>query len=250
VHTDLTVGDRTIRLAQLNGYKAVRAGRLMAEALRCAPAVNEALAALRRSYATDNALVVTPQMAKLPRFHREAIGEDGQLVEVPIFTEADFKDGEPIRIPQEPPMQEQIVAVFPIVFEAAEAQVVELLALVAAPNSELAEADRNGTVDAYLKDAGRALLHEATVDQLVALALAATEQVTEALAGDGDGVLGKVLAAAQGRPARAATPAPEPQPTPPSTPESSTGSPEPMAGRGPTASTSPAGEMSESLSSV
>lgn len=238
----LKIGERDVTVPALNGFKAVRAGRLVAEASEIMPEVNAALAELRQRYATDFALKITPQMAKLPRFQRTVDGETR-----PLFSDEDFQAaGGAITVPQDPPRQEIILAVFPIAFKSVEKQLVELLALVIAPNRELEEQDEAGTVDEYLTREGKKLLHQATIEQLLELAVAAIEQVSAALAGES---LGKAVAAATGRPQEPQSSQPEkiPEPTQPSTPESPTGSPEPTAGVEPTVSTEHPGAKSESL---
>jgi hypothetical protein len=243
--TEIQVGDRTIPLPALNGYKAVRAARLVAEAARCAPEVNERLAALRKDYATENALIITPDLAKLPRFQRIEIDSDGKEKEIPMFSEEDFEAaGGEIRIPQEPPVSEQVIAIFPTVFEAAESQIIELLALLISPNSELAEADEDGTADEYLKKAGRNLLHTASLDQLVTLAVAAVEQVSEALVADGGAALERAMGAVRGNGSRTETSTP----TPPSTQGSPIASEGPTDGQGENPSTGFPGEKSGSKS--
>lgn len=239
--SQLKIGERDVTVPALNGFKAVRAGRLVAEASEIMPDVNAALAELRQRYATDFALKITPQMAKLPRFQRTVDGETR-----PLFSEEDFQAaGGAITIPQDPPRQEVILAVFPIAFKSVEKQLVELLALVIAPNRELEEQDEAGTVDEYLAREGKKLLHQATIDQLIELAIAAIEQVSAALSGDS---LGKAVAAVTGQQQpRESQPVTAPEATQPSTPESPTGSPEPMAGHEQTVSTEHRGEKSESL---
>lgn len=243
--TEVQVGDRTVPLPALNGYKAVRAARLVAEAARCAPEVNERLAQLRKDYATENALVITPELAKLPRFQRIEIDEDGKEIETPMFSDEDFEAaGGEIRIPQEPPVSDQIISVFPIVFEAAESQVIELLALLISPNSELARADEEGTADEYLRKAGRELLHSASLDQLVTLAVSAVEQVSEALTADGGAALERAVGAVRGTGSQTETSTEMPR----STPGSPTDSDEPTAGPEAKSSTESPGAKSGSRS--
>lgn len=235
----LTIGEREVTIPALNGFKTVRAGRLIAEAAECLPQVHDAIAGVREN--TPD-LVLTPQLAKLPRFQRDVDGHPE-----PIFSDADFEAaGGTITLPQSPPRQDIILAVFPIVFKHAERQLVELLALVTIPNSQLREADENGTVDEVLTREGKRLLHEASIGQLLALATTAIEQVSEALSGDD---LERAMGAVTGRvPAPVPPdPAPENSPaTPPSIHESLTGSPEPTVGPEQTASTAPPGMRSES----
>ena len=241
--TELKVGDRQVSLPELNGFKAVRAARLVSEVMKCAPQVNERLSQLRAEYADVNALVVTPALAKLPRFQRTVLDEDGTERQVPIFTAEDFEAaGGEIRIPQDPPLPEQIIAVFPVVWGAAEQQVVELLALLIAPNSELADADDNGTVDEYLAASARKLLHAATLDQLVELAVASIEQVVAALTKDGGNAVERALGAVTG------TAPSTPSQTTSSTQASSTESDEPTDGAAGPSSTEAPGVKSGSAS--
>jgi hypothetical protein len=247
---EVQVGDRTVPMPELNGFKAVRAMRLLAEISKCVPDVMATLGKLREDYATQNALIVTPALAKLPRFQRVIVDEDGNEQEVPLFTEADFEAaGGEIRIPQDPTTMDQIIAVFPIVFDAAQDRVVELLALIIAPNSELADADEEGTVDAYLATHGRKLLHAATFDQLVVLIGEAVNIVVDALQRDGGAALERAVGAVTGQP-----PAPKPEPDPTqtesSTPAFSTESPDPTDGTDEPSSTEPLGASSGNLSTA
>ena len=206
------------------------------------PEVMDALASQRREYAEANALVVTPAMMKLERFQRPVLDEDGFATTEPLFSQADFDaSGGSIRLPVEPTTQEQALAVFPIVFDAAEDALVELLALLVAPNSELADADEEGTVDDYLKKSSRKLLHAASLAQLMEIIVAAIEIVTESLMGDGESPLGKVVEAMTSQSLNE---------TQSSTQESATESPETTVGTGEQSSTKPNGQNSKSLSSA
>jgi len=243
---DLKIGDRTVQLPELNGYKAVRALRLISEVSKCSPAVLERLADLRSEYADRNALVLTPALAKLPRFQRTIIDEDGNEHDEAVFTDADFEiAGGEIRIPQDPGVSDQIIAVFPIIFEAAEKQVIELLALLTAPNSELADADENGAVDEYLAQTSRKLLHTASLEQLVALLLAAVEIVAESIQKDGGAALERAMGVVTG----SGSPQESQTATAPSTQPSSSESQEPTVGAEETLSISHHGASSGSSSS-
>lgn len=251
--TEVKVGDRSLALPELNGFKAVRAMRLLSEVARVVPEVSGILAKLREDYAQQNALVITPSLARLPRFQREVVGEDGSVYDEPMFTDADFEAaGGEIRVPQDPPMAEQIVAVFPVVFGAAEEKVIELLALLLAPSSELAEADEEGTVDEYLKQQGKKLLHAATLEQLIAIIVAAVETVMAALSSNGGGALEKVIGAMTGADQSAGQNPPEASPmeaTEPLTQPSQTDSPPPTVGLAVKSSTDSVGTTSNVSSS-
>lgn len=160
---EVKVGDRTVTIPRFSGFKVVRAGRIVKELTKKYPSILFDIAAFTREYEEKNAVRVTRAMAKLPRY--EDIG----------LTERDFGDKEFVEFPQSPSTPEQIAAVFPQIMEAAEGEIVELLALILAPNSELADTDEEGTVDEYLTKEGRKLLHSSDADQLVDVALVAVE---------------------------------------------------------------------------
>lgn len=243
---EVTVGDRTVPIPDLNGFKTIRVLSIVTAILKVVPNVNETLAQLRRDYAEQNVLIVTPAMMKLDRFQEVEIDADGQPFERPMFTAAEFEAaGGEIALPAEdPPGEAQLIAVFPLVFDAAQDRIVELLALLLAPNSELAEADENGTVDSYLATHGRTLLHTATLEQLIAIVVAAVGIVQGALANTGGDALEQLRGAVTG------SDSPTPNPTPPLTADSLTDSPDPTVGADEQSSTKPLGPNSKSYSSA
>lgn len=144
-------------------------------------------------------------------------------------------------------MAEQFAALFPVIWGAAESSVVELLALVLAPNNELADADERGEVDAYLAARGRRLLHESQLNELVDLAATVGLLIRSAFDGISGDALERLTAVITG-PTQATEPETTPSvgdtPTPTSTPPSPTVSPEPTAGTVAPSFTEPSGTNS------
>lgn len=167
---EVKVGDRTVTIPRFSGFKVVRAGRIVKELTRKYPSVLFDIASFTREYEERNSVRVTRAMAKLPRY--EQIG----------LTDRDFGDKEFVEFPQSPSTPEQIAAVFPQIMEAAESEIVTLLALILAPNSELADHDEAGDVDEYLSKEGKKLLHSADADQLVDVALVAVDVLRDQFA--------------------------------------------------------------------
>lgn len=164
--TEVQIGDRTEAIAPFTGFKVTRATRLVGTIAKAYPSIIEDVAQFTRQYESSNAVRVTPDMAKMPRFKRWNLSAK------------DFGEKGYLEIPQSPSSREQMFVALPKAIEAAESEVGQLLALLIAPNSELLEADDEGgdeAVDAYLKKKGRALMHRAEFPQLIALAVAGVE---------------------------------------------------------------------------
>ena len=233
------VGDRDITVAKLSTFKALRASEMLADLLEVVPGLIDEANSYAKETQEKNTIRVTRAMVRNPAF-RDAYG----------VVEEDFPDGEDVlELPgAAPPTQEVIAAVAPKLMRTVPHQLVALVALVLAPNSELEEADETDGVDEYLRLASRKLRHQADADQLVDAATAVIEVVRGQFSGTGVD-LGK-LAGALGV---QTGPSPEEEKTSPNRASrrrrSSTRSPEPTAGLGNGSSTgSPSPEPSPSTS--
>lgn len=164
------IGDRDVTIPRFSAFKIVYAGEIVAAIARKYPAIMLDLAKFTREYEKENSVRITRAMAKTPRFQDYGFGSK------------DFEPDGFVELPQSPTIYEQVFAVFPQIMEAARADVVTLVALILAPNSELADEDENGTVDDYLKGKSRRLLHEAEADQLVDVVVATSELLREQFA--------------------------------------------------------------------
>lgn len=253
---EVRLGDRNVVVPRFNGYKATVAGEIIATITKEAPGIADKAAEFRRNYEAQHVERVTRAEAKLPRNMKVIplrdengelrLTEDGAVAidRVPIFRDEDFGESGVIEIPSSPTQQEQFGAVFPYVWELARNEIVKLIALVTAPNSELAEADENGTVDDFLTKTGKRILHEADIDQIVEALGVAAEVLREQFAGK-PGIVGKIatfIDAALGT-MDVQPEAPIQDETTPSesAPSSSTDSPEPTDGTVETRSTEPIG---------
>lgn len=185
------VGDRTYNIAAFKGFKAVRVGRIIAQITKEAPAIVDRMGDFTREYEQKNVIRITRSMSVLPRF--KPLFDDMKMT--PEEWEA---TGGAVEIPQSPEPEMVMAAVFPLAFEFAEDRVVELLAWIAAPNSELKDADEAGEVDKYISDLSKRLLHEGDLEELLALAIAGAEVVREQFAGKVE-QLGKLISTFTGR---------------------------------------------------
>lgn len=252
---EVRVGDRTYTIEPFNGRKAILAGRMVARIAKKAPGVLERDATFQRDYAAANAVRVT---------RAEALGVDFWRDQLGHITEAQWdKIGGVLVIPTPPSFETRIAAGFAEVFEAAEDEVLKLLALAVVPNGDLAEAAKTGDPRDLLRDRAEQLLDAGSLGELVELAAAVGEHVRDEFRGDGLGKLRalwagttdperpetKTPASGKSSPPQAETPQPAPSPpptppppaptpiptptTPPATskePTSSTGSPAPTDG--------------------
>lgn len=168
---EVRIGDRTYPIARFKGFKAVRAGRIVQQLSDQYPVILDAMAEFTRNYEAKNTVRITRAMAHLPRF--QALG----------LTDQDFDGREYIELPQAPSGEERLFAVFHKVMTIFEQQLMELLALIVAPNSELRRADSEDRVDQYLADLGKELLFEGDLDELAMLLVEAREVIEEQFTG-------------------------------------------------------------------
>jgi hypothetical protein len=184
------VGERTLPIPRFTGFKAKRAGAILARLGRASPELEELAATFRTRYRERNRLQITRAMAKMPRFARE----DGS----PLFSDEDFAGRDYVEIPAEPDGNELLMALFPFVWEKAEPEVVQLLALVLIPNTELRQADLDDQVDDKLRSFGTELLHEGSVEELLEAILIAGDVLREQFRGKRER-LGLLMSILRGR---------------------------------------------------
>jgi hypothetical protein len=200
------------------------------------PVAQERLAQYRTTYRDQNRLIITPDMARLPRFQREVgVTDDGVIQYAPIFTDDDFTAaGGQIEVPSDPDVFEQVAAVLPFVWPTVERPVLRAIGLLMIPNDEVLAADTAGTVDQLIDERVRSLLHTAGGDELIQLAVALVTIIVETI-GSPAGELGKAAEQLAGEPVEDMTvEAPAVSAT---SPRSSTSTPTPTAGPATTSST-------------
>lgn len=172
----VTIGADEHPIHSFSGYKAVRAGSIVARITKKVPQILDEMAEFQRTYEENNQLRLTKEMAKLPKF--SVTKPNGDLV--PLFGEEDFaaaaKDGKDyISIPQAPTTMEKWAAVFPTVFEAAELELRELFGLILITNEDLEKADEADEVEKALAAKGRQVLHQAELSQMLELLVVSAE---------------------------------------------------------------------------
>lgn len=157
----------TIRIERINGLKLTRMLAITKAISRKVPGIVGQIGTFRREYAERNAIVLDRATAVM-RF--------GERLE--RMTDEDWKaSGNRLTVPVEPSTAEVIAAVYGDVLEAAEAEVLRLLALITLSNGAVIAAWKEGTLTA--EDGPVALrvdrLLEAPADDLLELAVIAGE---------------------------------------------------------------------------
>jgi hypothetical protein len=152
---EVRIGDALEVVPRFTGFKFTRSARLVGQIAKAYPEVIGDVQAFVAKYEAENATRITPGIAKLK----------GLQLSAKDFGEQGF-----IEIPEPPTDREKLFAVLPKIIDHAEQPVTELLALLIAPNSKLAEHDEEGTVDSYLAEEAKKLMHRAEFDQLIELA--------------------------------------------------------------------------------
>lgn len=100
------------------------------------------------------------------------------------LTDADWEaSGNRLRIGKSPSEDVKIAAMIPRAFELGRLEATRLLALAITPNADLEKWDNDGDVDAELETVAKRLLHQATADELVALAIATLRLCKEQISG-------------------------------------------------------------------
>lgn len=208
------IGDEMLPIPPFKGFKAIRAGKLLARVTTQVQDLWKRADEFEEEYRNTHSMRITRQEANLRGWEHITFPEGQDHIEIP-----------------EPPADEQkFLEVFEKAFELIEDELVQMAALVLAPNKELKEAhneDRDGGVNNYLERRGEELLHEANIGQLVDLAVAVKASLEDellgkkaALAGIGN-ALGLRSLSPEREESRETTEEgmPIPDPTPPSDPE-------------------------------
>lgn len=171
----VNIGGEERHLPPFRGFKAIRAGRLLARVTDQVQDLWDKSDTYVEQYKQGHTMRVTKVEAEIKGW--------------PI----DFPEGVVfLEYPGMPSDEQVMLHVFRGAFEVIEKELLQLLALVLAPNNELKDAvedEGRGGVDGYLKRKGEALLHEADLGELVDVAIAARQLIgkefegkTEALA--------------------------------------------------------------------
>lgn len=251
-------------ISKFKGFKAFRIGKQLTELGEIGPEIQKAVSKFINEYRAENVEKI-PRATLEFRYPAEAAAVSEKAWEV---------SGNVIELAQDPGQAEILAITIPKAFELAGDRVVDLLAWVVSDDKVLQEKDLAGGEDleAYIKEIKSELLYNADLDELLELAFAAQDVISEQMAGKAERAR-KLLAVVGLGETEAEPPAEteeEPQPKPaevivpdeekpetPSSPEStstsprpdlSTDSPPPTDGDDERSSTASTGEPSTSIS--
>lgn len=173
--------EKQYAIQRFRGLKAIMA---MASMTRIAREVPDIMADAVKAYQQRNTMVITENMARLPRWSSFAT-ED--------FDAAEARSGRrEIELPTPMAANEQVMYALPTLLEKARKEVTRLLALLLISNGELKIADQGDKVEEALDKYEDILLYDSELDQLVDLCFAAQDVLSEQLA-DRKDRLGKLL---------------------------------------------------------
>jgi hypothetical protein len=194
----VTIGGREVVLERFQVAKAMRVITLLGLIQKQVPELNRDMATFRRQYAADNVVELNRVQAKM-RFgpqpvlddKGEPIFHDGNLLTLPSpidrMTEQDWqRAGEILKLPQEPSLQEMIMAVFPTAYEKAEQPVLRLVALVVMSNADVKAHISAGNLSEQL---------DALVESTISLAY--LEEIMELFVAVGEMIEGSVMVKAK-----------------------------------------------------
>lgn len=180
----VTIGTEQKPIPDFRGFKALRAGKIVA---RVTDTVQELYAKAddyEAEYKKTHRMRLTREEANLRGWDHV----DFHLPEGQAPSPEDF-----IEIPERPTDEQKFLEVFSTAFELIEKEVVQLLALVLAPNDELERAwedEANGGVDGYLARSGQRLLFDGNIGQLVDVAVAARKALDKEFEGKSEDLAG------------------------------------------------------------
>jgi hypothetical protein len=186
--TTLHVGDRDITVADFSAYKFLEATELLSRMLEVVPELDDVLARFAKDW----------REAHPERTISRAVAELQMPGAREITDEAWSRVDHQLTLTNNPTQEQVGLRVFPIVQRHAREHLVNLLALIITPNSELEEADEAGT-DLYAKGGpvyrnARFVLHKARPTAMVNILVKAMEVLGDELReGDMAGALGGLM---------------------------------------------------------
>lgn len=229
------IGDETISVGKFSTFKALRAGKLLTEILGAVPDLSEKLSIAAEEARKRNTVKISRAAAEL-RFDAEDLAK---------ISEEGWKQSDGyLEMPASVSGLDVAAQVFPMVFEEANERVLELVALAITPNSTLKEADLSGDGDAEVQkaiDVSRRKLVHSDLDELVEVLVVVGQVVEEQFAGKAGKIRAVAMSFGFRLPGSDQDETVEEETTTSTTskPDTSTDSPEPMAGPEPSHSTSP-----------
>lgn len=172
--------------------KGMRVITLLQLIQKMVPDITKEIARFRREYAEDNVVALDRVQAKM-RFGPQPIVDDdgdvqldaqGGVLTIPSaidrMSEQDWERSDhTLKLRQSPSNEEIMLAMFPMVWEHAQAPVLRLLALVAMPNAEVERyaAKSGDELWAQVDDFASRVIAPAYLEEVMELAVTAAEQV-------------------------------------------------------------------------
>lgn len=203
----VTINGESRSLSGFSAFKAFCAMQILADAEEIGRDVLNEAASFKREYEAANYVEMTRAEARRefpPKPLREVVRretEDGRIevVEAVVFdsagaplmvdplghmTDADWQATDhKMRVSDSPGEKMQVAAMIPVAFRKGRVELLRLLALVLTSNADLEQWDTDGDVEERLDRAGKALMHDASIEELTELASAALALCREQIAG-------------------------------------------------------------------
>lgn len=179
--TDVRIGDASYPIGRLTAFKVIRIGGELTELMNAVPELATRVSAYTAEYREHNVLRLSRAAAEL-RYDAEELAR--------ISDEAWAQSDGQLVLPASPSGVEIAGQVFPYVFNEAYDRVLRILTLLITPNSELKEADDNGSIDSVLDGKKRVLLH-ADASEVLDVLVVAGEVIEQQFSGQ----MGKIRAA-------------------------------------------------------
>jgi hypothetical protein len=188
----IEVNGSQITVERFTLTKGMRVITLLQLIQRMVPDITKEIAAFRREYAADNIIELDRVQAKMRYGPTPILNDagdvektpDGGVLTIPSpidrMSEADWeRSGQTLKLRQSPSNEEIMLAMFPMVWEHAQAPVLRLLALVAMPNADV---ERYAAVSgdelwAKVDQFASSVIAPAYLEEIMELAVTAAEQV-------------------------------------------------------------------------
>lgn len=168
---EIQIGDASYKIQRFRGLKAALAGSLVSRVMREVPELQDKATEFRKRFREQNKVVITPGMAKMPRF-----------ADLELTSEDFTASGGNIELPEEPEGNIIMMNLWPDIFDLADKELRKFLAIIVIPNSELEAADDADDVDEVLAKWGKKLIRSGDIDELLELVVVGLEVLKEQLA--------------------------------------------------------------------